>query len=77
MAIIRTLLILFELLILARVLMSFFPNVDQSNPLIRLVYDVTEPVLRPIRNLLPQTGMFDFSPVIVILILQVLSSFLR
>lgn len=77
MAIIRTLLILFELLILARVLTSFFPNVDQSNPLIRLVYDVTEPVLRPIRNLLPQTGMFDFSPVIVILILQVLTSFLR
>jgi YggT family protein len=56
MAIIRTLVILFELLILARVLMSFFPNVDQSNPLIRLVYDVTEPVLRPIRNLLPHTG---------------------
>jgi YggT family protein len=77
MAIIRTLVILFELLILARVLMSFFPNVDQSNPLIRLVYDVTEPVLRPIRNLLPQTGMFDFSPVIVILILQVLTAFLR
>jgi YggT family protein len=77
MAIIRTLLILFELLILARVLLSFFPNVDSSNPLIRVVYDVTEPVLRPIRNLLPQTGMFDFSPVIVILILQVLTSFLR
>jgi YggT family protein len=76
MDIIRTLLILFELLILARVLISFFP-MDQSNPIVKIVYDLTEPVLRPIRNLLPQTGMFDFSPVIVIILVQVLIGVLR
>jgi YggT family protein len=76
MDIIRTLLIFFELLILARVLISFFP-MDQSNPLVKIIYDLTEPVLRPIRNLLPQTGMFDFSPVIVIILVQVLISVLR
>ncbi len=63
---------IFELVLLARVLLSWFPNVDRSNPLIQLVYDVTEPILRPIREMLPQTGMVDFSPLIVFLIIQVL-----
>ncbi|MCA9902252.1 MAG: YggT family protein [Anaerolineae bacterium] len=71
-ALINMALLIFELLILARVLLSWFPNVDPSNPLIRLIYDTTEPILRPIRELMPQTGMFDFSPIIVLLIVQVL-----
>lgn len=74
--VINLVLMAFELLILARVLLSWFPNVDHSNPLIRIVYDATEPILRPIRDMMPQTGMFDFSPIIVLLIIQVLRSFL-
>lgn len=73
-ALINMALLIFELLILARVLLSWFPNVDHSNPLIRFVHDATEPILRPIRDLMPQTGMFDFSPIIVLLIVQVLRS---
>lgn len=63
---------IFNLVLLARVLLSWFPNVDRSNPIIQLIYNVTEPVLRPVRDLLPQTGMMDLSPLIVFLILQVL-----
>lgn len=63
---------IFELILLARVLLSWFPNVDRSNPVIRLLYDITEPVLRPVREMLPQTGMMDLSPLIVFLIIQVL-----
>ncbi|MCC6612180.1 MAG: YggT family protein [Anaerolineae bacterium] len=74
--VINLVLMAFELLILARVLLSWFPNVDHSNPLIRIVYDATEPILRPIRDMMPQSGMFDFSPIIVLLIIQVLRSFL-
>lgn len=62
---------LFEFILLARVLLSWFPNVDRSNPLIQLVFDITEPVLRPIREMLPPTSGFDFSPLIVILLIQV------
>lgn len=62
---------IFQLVLLARVLLSWFPNVDRSNPVIQLVYSITEPVLRPIRELLPQTGMMDLSPLIVFLIIQV------
>ncbi len=62
---------IFELALLARVLLSWFPNIDRSNPIIQLIYDITEPVLRPVRNLLPQTGMIDLSPLIVFLVIQV------
>ncbi len=68
---------LFQFVVLARVLLSWFPNVDRSNPLIKLVFDVTEPVLAPIRNLLPQTGMMDLSPLIVIIVISVISNILR
>lgn len=71
------LLTLFQLILLARVLLSWFPNVDRSNPLIRFVYDMTEPVLRPIRNALPRTLMLDLSPIIVFVIIAVLMQFLR
>lgn len=62
-------LLIFELILFARVILSWFPNVDRQNPLIQLVYNVTEPVLKPIRELLPQNMMFDFSPLIVFLII--------
>jgi YggT family protein len=67
-----TVLTIFELILLARVLLSWFPNIDRSNAIIQFIFDITEPILRPIRELLPQTGMIDFSPLIVFLIIQVL-----
>ena len=75
--IIGLLLQLFKLALLARIILSWFPNVDRSNPIIQFLFDVTEPVLRPVRDILPQSGMFDFSPLIVFLIIQVLTTILR
>ncbi len=72
MIIIYYILTIFEFILLARVLLSWFPNFDRSNPIVRFIYDITEPILKPIRNLLPQTGMVDFSPLIVFLIITVL-----
>jgi YggT family protein len=63
---------LFQLALLGRVLLSWFPNVDRSNPVIQFLFDITEPVLRPVREFLPSSGMIDFSPLVVILIIQVL-----
>lgn len=59
---------LISLLIIARSIMSFFP-VDRNNPIVRLIFELTEPILAPIRNLLPQNGMLDFSPMVAILLL--------
>lgn len=66
----------FELILLARVILSWFPNVDRSNPAVQLLHDLTEPVLRPVRDLLPQGTMVDLSPLIVFLIIQVLMQLL-
>lgn len=64
--------------LLIRILLSWFPA-PPSGPLrtaADLVHDVTEPVLRPFRNLIPpvRTGMMavDFSPVILFVVLGVL-----
>jgi YggT family protein len=60
------------LAILVRVILSWFP-LDPSNPIIRLVWDVTEPILAPFRRVIPRIGMFDLSPLAAFLVI----SFLR
>lgn len=72
MIIIYYILVLVELLIFARALLSWFPNLDRSNPLVRFIYQATEPILEPVRRMLPQGSMVDFSPLVVLLILWVL-----
>ncbi len=65
----------YELLLLGRVLLSWFPNIDYRNPLVQFLYEVTEPVLRPVRQWLGgmgMSGMMDFSPVVVFLVIRVL-----
>ncbi|GAB4470757.1 YggT family protein [Erythrobacter tepidarius] len=57
-------------------LLFAFNVVSASNEFLRQVYDainrLLEPVLRPIRNILPATGAIDFSPLVLILGLQIL-----
>jgi YggT family protein len=62
--------------IIARALLSWV-NPDPHNPIVKFLYRVTEPVLRPVRERLGayQIGL-DFSPMIVILVLYFLKEFL-
>jgi YggT family protein len=57
-------------------LLFAFNVVSPSNEFLRQVYEainkLLDPVLRPIRNLMPNTGMIDFSPLVLILLLQIL-----
>ena len=67
-------LLLYLGLILARVLLSFV-SVERSNPIVPLVIQLTDPVLRPIRRRLPALGGFDLSPMLAwlaILLVRVL-----
>jgi YggT family protein len=66
---------IYSFVILARVLMSWI-NVDPYSPLARVIYDLTEPVLAPARNLLPPAAGLDFSPIIVLVVLQILGTML-
>ncbi len=59
-----------------RVLLSWVPNVDPRNPLIEFIYGITEPILAPIRSIMPRTMMFDFSPMIAIFVLQAIRAVL-
>lgn len=59
----------YQILIFIRVLISWIP-VDRNNRLIDALFQLTEPVLAPIRRIMPRTGMIDFSPVIALLILS-------
>lgn len=49
--------------ILARIIMSW---IRPGNPgkISRILYEITEPVLKIFRNILPRTGMIDFSPIL-------------
>ena len=67
---VQTLFEVYSFILLARVLTSWF-QVDPYNPIIRILYQLTEPLLAPIRRLLPQTGMMDFSPIVAFIAITV------
>jgi YggT family protein len=60
-----------NILILARVLLSWIP-VDRSNPLISFIYEITEPILGPIRRVVPSPGGLDLSPIIALVLIEIL-----
>lgn len=74
---IRALINIIELLILVRIVLSFL-NMGGRGVISSFVYELTEPILGPARALLSKTGintgMFDFSPIIAIVILRVIEN---
>lgn len=67
-----------EFAILARVLISWLP-VSRDSSLIRILYQITEPILAPIRRIIERSAMgrnmmFDFSPVIAFLLIGLLKN---
>jgi YggT family protein len=68
--IIRAVFNVLNLVVLVDIVVSFFLS---PYHVVRATLDrIVNPLLAPIRRILPQTGMLDFSPVVLILILQVL-----
>lgn len=57
--------------IIGRALLSWF-DPGFRNPISRFLFDITEPILGPIRRLMPGAMMIDFSPFVAILLLQLL-----
>jgi YggT family protein len=62
---------LLELAILARVLLSWF-RVDPYHPAVAFLYQITEPILRPLRNAIPPLGMMDISPIVAMLLIGII-----
>jgi len=65
----------FSLAILIRVILSWV-RLDPYHPVSVFIHQVTEPVLAPIRRFLPSTGMIDFSPLIALVLIQVVQAIL-
>jgi YggT family protein len=61
---------LYIIVLLARVLLSWV-QVDPRNPIVNLINQLTEPLLAPIRNLLPQGGGMDFSPMVAFFVVLI------
>ena len=66
----------FYIAIFARVILSWFPQTNYSNPLVRFIFQVTEPILAPIRRLVPRLGTLDLSPMIALILVVFIQRFL-
>jgi len=59
-----------QIAIIGRALISWFP-VDPANPLVRVLTEITEPVLAPLRRVIPRFGMIDLTPMVAIIVLSI------
>lgn len=68
-----------SLVILARVILSWLPmagvRIDAYHPLIRFLYQITDPILNPIRRF-STFGMIDFSPIVALILLEIVQQIL-
>jgi len=67
---------LYSLVLLARIILTWFPNVDRSNQIVNFLYQITEPVLEPVRRTIPPLGNMDISPIVVFVGIRILQSLL-
>ncbi len=58
--------------ILLRAILSWI-SPGQTNMLVNILYQVTEPLLAPLRRIIPRAGMLDFTPLVAIVLLQLVT----
>ncbi len=59
-----------SLVVIADVILSYF--MSPFHPVRNAVKSIADPILNPIRRVLPNTGMFDFSPIVALILIQLL-----
>lgn len=64
----RTFLTILMFCVIGRSLISWFP-VPRDHAIVRLLDQITEPLLQPVRKIMPSTGMIDLSGMVVIFVL--------
>ena len=65
---------IYTAILVIRILLSWFPNVDWFNPPFSVLSQLTDPYLNLFRSIIPPMGGLDFSAILAILLLQVVSS---
>ena len=61
--------------IFARSIISWFP-IDKNGPVFHELAAITDPILEPLRKVIPPLGMLDISPMVAMVVLFLLSEFL-
>jgi YggT family protein len=72
---VATVVILLQLLmwaIIIRAILSWFP-ISPSNPIIVILNYITEPIIAPLRRIVPRIGMIDLTPFVAIVILMIIT----
>jgi len=59
-----------SIVILADIVISYI--LDPFHPVRRVLDSIVQPLLAPIRRFMPQTGMFDFSPIVLLILVQLI-----
>ncbi|MGB3616356.1 MAG: YggT family protein [Elainellaceae cyanobacterium] len=67
---IATFLSIYSLLLIIRILLSWFPNLDWANQPFAALSQLTDPYLNLFRSIIPSLGGIDFSPILAILAIQ-------
>jgi YggT family protein len=65
---------LYILILIARAILSWFPYSSDSplNPVRRVLFTLTEPVLAPFRRIIPPIGMIDISFLVAIIVIEII-----
>jgi len=58
--------------IFVRAILSWFA-LGPTNPLVAILHQITEPILAPLRRVVPRLGLIDITPIVAILLLQAIS----
>jgi YggT family protein len=58
-------------LIFFRAILSWFP-IDPHNPLVTVLHELTEPILAPLRSVIPHVGMIDITPLVAMILIQII-----
>ena len=69
MALLLILLDLYAFVVVVRVVLSWV-NFSSTNPVVRFTAALTEPVLAPLRRVVPAVGGFDLTPLLLLLLIQ-------
>ena len=65
---------IYTVILLVRVMLSWFPNLDWSNPVLSSVSAITDPYLNAFRGLIPPLGGLDLSALVAFLALQLIQT---
>ncbi|AAP99969.1 MULTISPECIES: YggT family protein [Prochlorococcus] len=75
-AVLSQTLFIYSYILILRVLLTWFPNLDWSNPILSNISAITDPYLNLFRGIIPAIGGLDISPILAFIVLNLAESVL-